>query len=130
MLAVLLQELSPDAPAVFTVNETVVSLVMGTLLPVVVGVLLRDGTPNWVKVVVGGAVAVLATLIKEAIQADGSATFSQDFVIQFFMVWIPQVAAYYGIWRPLSINTVTGPGVIGPAAPEAPNRTDRTLHTP
>lgn len=131
MLATLVQDLDPAAPALFTLNEVYVSLLMATVIPVVLGFLLNDRAPNWLKVLLGGAVTVFATLLKEAIQSDGSAVFSQEFVVQFFMIYVPQVALYYGFWKPLDINRVTGNGVI-PASSRltAVNRTESTARTP
>jgi hypothetical protein len=131
VLATLLQDLDPAAPALFSLNEMYVSFIVAVIIPVILGFVLNDNAPNWVKVVLGGAVTVAATLLKEAIQSDGSAVFSQEFVVQFFMIYIPQVALYYGFWKPLDINRVTGQGIINVKAKETPvNRTGSTARTP
>ena len=133
MLAVLMQDLDPSGPALFTLNEWVVSLLLATVIPLVLGVLYRDSAPNWVKVVFGLAVTTAVTLLKEAIQDDGSAVVSGETLLQFFMIYVPQIAMYYGVWRPLDVNKALGAGIIGPPALDADpaiNRTERTAGTP
>lgn len=133
MLAVLVQDLDPGGPALFTLNEWVVSLLLATVIPVVLGLLYRDTAPNWVKVVFGIAATTAVTLLKEAVQDDGSAVVSGETLLQFFMIYVPQIAMYYGVWRPLDVNRALGTGIIGPPALEADpaiNRTERTAGTP
>lgn len=110
---------SPDTPAsaVFTVNNSLVTLLLGAVLPLVTGALLRPTNPEWIKVLVGGLVATLATAISQAVQADGSAAFSQEWFLQLALLWAAQIGAYYGIWNPVlarrgGVNAATGRGVI------------------
>ncbi len=110
---------SPDTPAgaVFTVNNTLVTLILGAVAPLVVGILVRPTNPSWVKVLVGGVAATVITAVSQAVQADGSAALSQEWFLQLALQLAAQVGAYYGIWNPVlaargGVNEATGPGVI------------------
>jgi hypothetical protein len=113
MLATLAQNVTPDAPLGLNVSEVGVSLILGLFLPLVLGFILRPTAPEPVKVVGGIVIAGVAALIKEAVQADGSAVLSWEMLVQFALIYGPQIAAYAGVWKPLDINTRTGPGVVG-----------------
>ena len=110
---------SPDAPAsaVFTVNNTLVTLLLGAVAPLVTGLLLRPTNPEWVKVLAAGLVATVVTAVSQAVQADGSAILSQEWFLQLALTWAAQIGAYYGIWNPVlasrgGVNAATGPGLI------------------
>lgn len=119
MYTLLAQNLSPDATVGgFTIYEPVVILLTGALLPLATSFLMRPTMPSWVKVVLGGATAVLATLIAENVQEDGSAFVSYEFLLQAAGTWVVSVLAYLGAYKPATngrLNEVTGPGLpIGP----------------
>lgn len=97
--------------AAITVSAVGVSLILGLVLPIVAGFLTRPTAPAGVKVVTGIVVAGVAALVTNAVRDDGSAVLSWDMVVQFGLIYGPQIAAYYGIWRPIDINAKTGPGL-------------------
>lgn len=110
---------SPDAPAsaVFTVNNTLVTLILGALAPLLIGFLLKPTNPEWVKVLVGGLVATAVTAVSQAVQTDGTAALSQEWLLQLGLQWAAQIGAYYGIWNPVlarkgGTNVAMGPGFI------------------
>ena len=113
MLAFLAQNVTPDAPLGLHVSEVGVSILIGLVLPVLLGFVLRPTAPEPVKVIGGIVIAGIATLIKEAVQADGSAVLSWEMLVQFALIYGPQIAAYVGIWKNLEVNSRTGSGVIG-----------------
>lgn len=99
----------------FTIDEVGVSIIVGLLLPLVLGVLVKPTNPPWVKVIGGIVVAAIAALVKENIQDDGTAIISWAMVIETALIYLPQIAAYLGIWKPLAdgdLNGKMGPGVI------------------
>lgn len=118
---------SPDAPvgAVFTVNNTLVTLVVGLIVPLVVGLLTNPGNPAWVKIGLAGAVSGALNLASQAIQADGTAVFSQEFLLQVAIVFATALGSYLGVWNPLAarrggLNAALGPGVIDVSYREPP----------
>lgn len=115
MLSTIVQDLAPDASVGgFSLFEPVVVVLTGIILPFIASFLMGPTMPEWVKVVLGGAVAVVATLVAESIQADGSAFISWEFLLQAFGTWAVSVLAYIGAWKPATngqLNTMTGPGL-------------------
>lgn len=99
-----------DTPGL-TISEVGVSVVTGMVLPVVYGFLVRPSNPPFVKVVGGIIVAASASLVLNAVQADGTAVVSWQQVVDVALVYVPQLAAYLGVWKPLDVNERTGPGV-------------------
>jgi hypothetical protein len=115
MLSLLAQNLSPDTTVGgFTIFEPVVVLLTGALLPLAASFLMRPTMPEWVKVVLGGAAAVVATLVAESIQEDGSAFVSYEFLLQAAGTWLVSVLVYLGLYKPATVgqlNAMTGPGL-------------------
>jgi hypothetical protein len=116
-----LQETPPSAPAgdFLHLSALGVNILLAAVLPVVAGVLLRESNPEWVKVIGGIVVAGVAALITEAVRDDGTAVLSWDMFVTGATMWIAQIAAYLGIWKPLgkdtaagSLNGALGPGVV------------------
>jgi hypothetical protein len=114
MLALLAQDVPDESPigALFTINQTTVMIILSVVIPLVLGVLLKPTNPEWVKVLAGGVVAGIATLITEAIRDDGTAVLSQEMLVQFAVQWIGVIATYLGVWKPLQINRKMGPGIV------------------
>ncbi|HEV2928876.1 MAG TPA: hypothetical protein VGW74_09295 [Propionibacteriaceae bacterium] len=115
---------SPDAPAsaVFTVNNTLVTVLLGVVAPLVTGFLLRPTNPAWVKVLVAGMVGTAFTAVSQVVQDDGTAALSQEWFLQLALLLAAQFGAYYGIWNPVlrsqgGVNEATGPGVV-PVGPK------------
>src|SRR5919106_2421098 len=63
---------SPDAAIgrQLTVNNAVVTVLVGTVLPFVNGLLVRPTNPAWVKTLLASLIAVVATALSQAAQAD------------------------------------------------------------
>lgn len=95
---------SPDTPvsAVFTVNNTLVTLITGLIVPLVTGLLLRPSNPEWVKVGAVTAVTALATAFLSLVQDDGTAIVSQEWLVQALVILVTAIASYLGIWNPLT----------------------------
>lgn len=94
---------SPDAPvsAYLTINNTLVLLITGSLIPVVNGLLLRPENPAWVKVLLSSVVATIAHAFSQVIQADGTAVVSQEWFLGLAITIGTMVATYLGVWKPV-----------------------------
>ena len=110
---------SPDTPvgAVFTINNTLVTMLLGAVAPIVTGILLRPTNPKWVKVLVAGMVGTVITAISQSVQDDGTAALSQEWFLQLGLLLAMQFGTYFAIWNPVlasrgGVNAATGPGVI------------------
>lgn len=97
-----------------TISAAGVSIIIGLVLPVLYGLILKPSAPSSVKAIGGIVVAAAASLVQNAVRAeDGVAVISMAMVVQTALIYIPQVAAYLGVWKQLDVNTRTGPGAIG-----------------
>lgn len=83
-----------------TIDATLTSLIIATLLPLVVGVITKASAPSWVRVValivlnaIGGAIAV-------SITDDGAAVVSKETMINTLQMVVQSIAVYYGVWKP------------------------------
>lgn len=115
LLASIVQDLDPnESVAGFTLFEPVVVVLTGAILPLVTSFLMRPTMPQWVKVILGGLAAVVATVVAESLQADGSAFVSYEFALQAVGTWAVSVLAYIGVYKPATngqLNALTGPGL-------------------
>jgi len=119
MLSTIVQTLDPNSSVGgFTLFESMVVILTGVVLPFLASFVMRPTMPEWVKVLLGGLVAIVATLVAESIQTDGSAFVSWEFVLQAFGTWAVSVLTYIGAWKPATqgqLNAMTGPGLpLGP----------------
>jgi hypothetical protein len=105
---------SPDAPvsAYLTVNNTLVLVVTGSLIPVVNGLLLRPTNPAWVKVLVSSAFATAVHAFSQTIQDDGTAVISQEWFLGLAITIGTMVATYLGVWKPVVNPNATEATVI------------------
>jgi len=98
-----------------TVSATLVTIVLGIFAPLVTGVLVREGNPPVIKILVAGLVATVLNAIQQAVQADGSAVLSGPWLLALAMLLAAQLGAYFGVWQPITdgeLNRKLGPGVI------------------
>lgn len=107
-------DVSPDAPvsAYLTVNNTLVLILTGALIPVVNGLLLRPTNPAWVKVLVSSAFATAVHAFSQAIQNDGTAVLTQEWFLGLAITIGTMVAAYLGVWKPVVNPNATEATVI------------------
>jgi hypothetical protein len=107
----------------FTVDEKLITLLVGVLLPVVYGVVMRTTyMTEKAKAFVGivfGSLAALAYHGIEVATTDGQAFFTTELLYRWAWIQIPMWAAYWGFWKALSVNHWTR-GVIGPTSPPPP----------
>lgn len=126
MLSTLLQSLDPNGSVGgVRLFEPVVVILTGAVLPLLTSFLMRPTMPPWVKVILGGLAAIVATGVAENIQADGSAFLSYEFLIQAFGTWVVSVLTYIGAYKPATrgrLNVVTGPGLPIESPPESTQR--------
>lgn len=105
---------SPDAPVstYLTINNTVVLLITGALVPLVNGLLLRPTNPEWAKVLVANLFATLVHSFSQIIQDDGTAFLTQEWAVGLGVTLLSMTAAYYGVWKPLVNPNASLPTVV------------------
>lgn len=107
-------DVSPDAPAsaYLTINNTLVLVITGSLIPVVNGLLLRPTNPAWAKVLVSSAFATAVHAFSQTIQDDGTAVLSQEWFLGLAITIGTMVATYLGVWKPVVNPNATEATVI------------------
>lgn len=104
-------DVSPDAPvsAFLSVSNTWVMLLVGTVVPLVNGLLLRPSNPAWAKALIANMFAAAAHAFSQAIQDDGTAVLSQEWLIGLVITLVTMAAMYHGVWKPLMNPDATLP---------------------
>ena len=86
-----------------TLSDAGVRIVVGLLLPFLLGVVMRG--PAGVKAIGGIVAAALANLVIGAVRDDGSAVISWATVLETALVYVPQILSYLGVWQPVTGGT-------------------------
>lgn len=114
-------DVSPDAPvsAFLTINNSVVLVLTGLVVPLVNGLLLRPENPGWVKVLVANLLATVVHGFSQTIQADGAAILTQEWFLGLFITLGTMIATYLGVWKPMIDPDRTFPGGLRLGSPDA-----------
>lgn len=104
-----LTPVGPDAQqvdsALFNLSPFIVSSILGTLIPLVTGLLTKITTPAWVKAVITAALSAVAGLINVSLVDNGGAVVSQSAVVSAVLTFVVAVTTYRGFWKPLSVTS-------------------------
>lgn len=104
-----LTPVGPDAQSVdtalFNLSPFVVSFILGSLVPIVNGLLTKITTPTKWKALITIALDAVVGLITVSLVDGGGAVFSQSAVVAAIMAFFASVASYYQVWRPLAITS-------------------------
>lgn len=95
--------------AVLAIPQATWAIIMGTVVPVVVGIITKLAAPSWLKGFINLVLSAVAGLIATATQADGSALFTQSTLVNAAVAFVTATAMYYSIWKPLHVNEHTAP---------------------
>jgi hypothetical protein len=82
----------------------VVTVIIGTVLPLLTGLLTKLQASDTVKGVVNLTLAAASGVITAGLVADGGALISREALIYAVLAWVQSVATYLGIWKSLDIN--------------------------
>lgn len=92
-----------------TLSSAMVAVLLGLVLPVVVGFMTKANASDKVKIGVGIIVAGVASTVQNAVVADGSAFISAEMALNFVLVYGSQLLSYLGIWKPVRLNEKVAP---------------------
>lgn len=121
--ALLAQEASVPGTetAAFVISAPVVVVILGTVVPLVTGLLtkytLSPGIKGLITVLLNAVVAAITT----AIVADGSAVFSNQTLLTFVLGLVSSTAAYYNVWKPNGLTSNTPADKLAPRAGIGPS---------
>ena len=87
----------------------VVTMLVGLIIPIVVGIITKSAARPQVKQVVTIVLAGITALITSSTLADGSAVFSIETLLLAGFTWLVSIASYLGVYRPLNLNDHTLP---------------------
>lgn len=103
-----------------TLAPQTVQIILGVLLPLLVGIVTKLNASKAVKSFVLLILSLIGGTLSQAIASDGSAFFSQETLISVATTWVVAIASYYGLWKPSgtseSVNTKTANFGIGKGA--------------
>lgn len=88
-----------------TIDALVVTTLLGTILPILTGLITKMETSSGFKGTVLLFLSAAAGLLNSAITMDGTAVFSKETLFLAFLAWISSVATYQGILKPAKIST-------------------------
>lgn len=99
------------------INTELLSVLGGTLIPLLVGLLTKDHAPRAVKSVGLAGLAAVAGAASTAVAGGGNIVW-QDYAVSITVTWVSAVATYYGLWEPTGVapkvQQVTGRFGVGP----------------
>jgi hypothetical protein len=92
----------------------VVSAGVGTLVPILNGLLTKVTLPSAVKGVITIILSAIVALITSATLADGTAVISWLTFLMWFLTTVGAIAAYVNIYKPLNLTSSTPNGKLAP----------------
>ena len=88
----------------FSMDAAAVSLLVGSILPILVGLITKFGAPSSLKAVILLFIAAAQGMIVNATMIDGSAVLSWNTVVVAGLGWITAIASYYGFLTPVGVS--------------------------
>ncbi len=90
----------------FAIEAQTVQLILGVILPLIVGVVTKANASKSVKALVLLILSLIGTTLSGAIGDDGAAVFSQEMLSGIVQTWVVAIATYYGLWKPSGASAV------------------------
>lgn len=94
-----------------TLNPAFLTLLIGTFLPLLIGLMLKSSASRPVKSFVMLIVTLVATMIRVAIDHHGIIT--QEMGIEWIQTIVVTLATRYGVWNPLGVDNIAPTTGIG-----------------
>lgn len=98
-----------DVGSKFLIASPVWSIIVGVLLPFVVGLITKASANDRFQAIVGIVVAAVGAIVVRATTVDGAAVLDQALVLDVFMVYAPQLLMYLGVYKKFDINAKLAP---------------------
>lgn len=87
-----------------TLNADLVLILVGTVIPLAVGVVTKLASPSWLKSVLLIVLGTVATAIAVSVSDTGTAVISKATIIDSIHTIVQSVAIYYGVWKPTGVS--------------------------
>jgi hypothetical protein len=89
--------------AVFSLSPVYVTVLIGVVLPILVGLITKTSAPAKVKVIANMLLSAAAALITGALNEEGYALISTEMLAQAVILFVVSTASYLGIYKPLEV---------------------------
>jgi hypothetical protein len=93
------------ADALFELDATVVAILLGTVIPILNGLVTKLTTSSAVKAVITLVLSALAGLLTTATTEGGDSVFSEALVLNSALSFLFAIATYAGVWKPLQVTS-------------------------
>lgn len=105
--------------AVVVLDAVLVAALVGTVLPLAVGLLTKINASAGVKGVLLLTLSAVNGLVSTATQTDGTALISKETLVAALASWAAAVTTHFGLWKPAQAQekALLPDRGIGPAAP-------------
>lgn len=96
----------PDAHAdsVLSLDPFMVTVIAGTLIPILGGVVLKQSTSGTVKSLVNLVLSAVASIVNVSTTEGGLVVISEDVIKSTALTFIISIATLYGVWQPTGID--------------------------
>lgn len=98
-----------DVGSQFVISSPTWTIITGALLPIAIGLITKASANNTFQAIFGIVTAAVGALVIRATTVDGAAVFDQALIVDVALVYIPQIAAYLGVWKNLQLNQRLAP---------------------
>ena len=100
-----------NSETVFELSPLGVSVLLGTILPLVTALVTKYQAPNWVKAVVNMFLSAVAAVVVANTVDGGGAVLSDETLVMAGITFASSVVSYWGGWRTIDINARIAPNV-------------------
>lgn len=87
-------------PAAITLQPYVVAIIIGTITPLLTGLITKLGASDGVKAIVSFVLIAIATVLNQIVHDNGTFVW-RDTIILFATTLVMHIATFYGIWSPM-----------------------------
>lgn len=98
-----------DVGSNFVIASPVWSIIVGVLLPFVVGLITKASASDRFQAVVGIVVAAVGAIVVRATTVDGAGVLDKALFLDVFLVYGPQLLMYLGVYKKFEINSKLAP---------------------
>jgi hypothetical protein len=98
-----------DSESVLELAPLAVTVILGTLIPLLTGILTKLEASAKLKGFVTLTLAAVAGVVTQAVTDNGGAIFSDETLILAGLAWVQSVASYLGLWQSLAVNAKLAP---------------------
>lgn len=95
---------TPTTGTVLTMSLVSWSVIQGTVLPIVVGILTKVSAPDPIKVLINLLLNAAGGLVAVVVVSDGVATLSLNAIVAAGLGFVSSIATHYGFWKPLGVT--------------------------